>query len=239
MLVGRDRERRALERLLDEARGGRSGVLALIGEPGIGKSALLDAAAEAAAGMRVLRARGVPSESHIPFAGLFELLRPALGSLDRIPPPQAEALETRARAAPRPGGGPVRGRRRHAEPARRAGRARAARGARRRRALARRLERGRAPLRGPPAGRRPDRRRPHRPGRRGVAARRRRPPGAAARRAWPPDAAALLLRRDDPAATDDTAARLHRETGGNPLALLELARERAAAGCRSTCPCPW
>src|SRR4051812_8409926 len=94
MLVGRDRERRALERLLTDAREGRSGVLALTGEAGIGKSTLLDAAQEAAAGMGVLRARGVPSESHIPFAGLFELVRPALGRLDRIPAPQAEALET-------------------------------------------------------------------------------------------------------------------------------------------------
>ncbi len=43
--------------------------------------------------MRVLRARGVESEARIPFASLFELLRPALGALHRIPAPQARALE--------------------------------------------------------------------------------------------------------------------------------------------------
>jgi hypothetical protein len=43
--------------------------------------------------MSVLRAGGVQSEAQLPFGGLFELLRPALGSLGRIPAPQAEALE--------------------------------------------------------------------------------------------------------------------------------------------------
>ena len=94
MLLGREREQQALDRLLEQARGGESAVLALVGEPGIGKSALLDYACERAEGMMVLRARGVVSESQIPFAGLFELVRPALGHLDRIPKPQAAALES-------------------------------------------------------------------------------------------------------------------------------------------------
>jgi DNA-binding CsgD family transcriptional regulator len=101
MLVGRDRERRELARLLADARGGRSGVLALAGEAGIGKSALLDAAAGEATTMRVLRARGVESEARVPFGGLFELLRPALGALARVPPPQAEALERALALRPR------------------------------------------------------------------------------------------------------------------------------------------
>src|SRR4051794_2000159 len=92
MLLGRDEERLALDRLLAEARDGRSGVLALVGEPGIGKTALLDHVAERAEGMRVLRARGVESEAEVPFAGLAELLRPALAALDAIPGPQAAAL---------------------------------------------------------------------------------------------------------------------------------------------------
>src|SRR4051812_1904495 len=92
MLLGRDEERLALDRLLAEARDGRSGVLALVGEPGIGKTALLDYAADRAAGMRLLRARGIESEAEVPFAGLAELVRPALGALDRIPRPQAAAL---------------------------------------------------------------------------------------------------------------------------------------------------
>ena len=94
MLLGRDREQRALTELLEAARGGGSGVLAMVGEAGIGKSALLDYAAEQAAGMNVLRARGVQSEAHIPFAGLFELLRPALPRIGQIPAPQAAALES-------------------------------------------------------------------------------------------------------------------------------------------------
>ena len=71
-----------------------SGVLAVVGEAGIGKSALLDYAEEQAVGMNVLRARGVQSEAHIPFAGLFELLRPALPWISQIPVPQAAALES-------------------------------------------------------------------------------------------------------------------------------------------------
>jgi DNA-binding CsgD family transcriptional regulator len=94
MLLGRDREQEELDRLLETARSGESAVLALVGEPGIGKSALLDYAAEEASDLVLLRARGVVSESQIPFAGLFELLRPALGYLDRIPEPQAAALES-------------------------------------------------------------------------------------------------------------------------------------------------
>jgi DNA-binding CsgD family transcriptional regulator len=92
MLLGRDHEQQALVSLLAGARAGRSGVLAIVGEAGIGKSALLAYAAEQAGGMKVLRARGVQSEAHIPFAGLFELVRPALPWMDRIPAPQAAAL---------------------------------------------------------------------------------------------------------------------------------------------------
>src|SRR5882724_5899241 len=84
MLLAREPERQALEQLLSGARNGRSGVLALVGEPGIGKTSLLDLAVELAGGMRVLRARGVASEAQIPFAALFELLRPALDRLDAI-----------------------------------------------------------------------------------------------------------------------------------------------------------
>ena len=93
MLVGREREREQLERTLESARAGASATLALVGEAGIGKTVLLDHAAERAAGMRVLRARGIESEAQIPFASLLELLRPALVMVDRIPEPQAVALE--------------------------------------------------------------------------------------------------------------------------------------------------
>jgi DNA-binding CsgD family transcriptional regulator len=94
MLLGRDHEQLTLVRLLADARVGDSGVLAIVGEAGIGKSALLAYAEEQASGMNVLRARGVQSEAHIPFAGLFELLRPALPLIGKIPGPQADALES-------------------------------------------------------------------------------------------------------------------------------------------------
>jgi DNA-binding CsgD family transcriptional regulator len=91
-LLGRDDERLALDRLLAEARDGRSGVLAFVGEPGIGKTALLEYAAARATGMQVVRARGIESEAEVPFAGLAELLAAATAYLDRIPARQAEAL---------------------------------------------------------------------------------------------------------------------------------------------------
>src|SRR3954452_1764768 len=92
MLLGRGRERQALDELLVAAREGRSGSLAIVGEVGIGKTTLLDWAEGRTGGMRVLRARGIESEAQVPFAGLFELRRPALGWMDRIPEPQAEPL---------------------------------------------------------------------------------------------------------------------------------------------------
>ncbi|MEA2292129.1 MAG: hypothetical protein QOF17_1149 [Solirubrobacteraceae bacterium] len=92
MLVGRSGERERLQRLLDEARAGRSGALLLHGDPGIGKTALLRWAIDRASGLRVLRVRGIETESDIPFAGLAELVTPLLDRLDDIPPVQAAAL---------------------------------------------------------------------------------------------------------------------------------------------------
>jgi DNA-binding CsgD family transcriptional regulator len=102
MLVGRDPEQTALRRVMADARTGRSAVLGLVGEAGIGKSALLQDAGEHAEGMRILRARGIESEADVPFAGLLELLRPALGALGGVPAPQAAALQ--GALALRPGG---------------------------------------------------------------------------------------------------------------------------------------
>jgi len=93
MLLGRADERREIEQALARARSGASAVLALAGEPGIGKTALLGYAAERAGGMRLLRARGIESEAQVPFGSLLELIRPALVLLDKIPAPQAAALE--------------------------------------------------------------------------------------------------------------------------------------------------
>ncbi|HZB51756.1 MAG TPA: AAA family ATPase, partial [Mycobacteriales bacterium] len=93
MLHGREVERAHLATLLDEAREGHAGTLLVHGEPGAGKSALLDdLVANAGDGVRVLRTQGVESEAPLAFAALHRLLRPVLGRLDRLPAPQARAL---------------------------------------------------------------------------------------------------------------------------------------------------
>ena len=92
MLYGRDAERAAIGALLEAARASQSGALVLRGEPGVGKTALLEDARERAADMYVLSAKGVESESELPFAALHQLLRPALSHLDQLPAPQATAL---------------------------------------------------------------------------------------------------------------------------------------------------
>jgi DNA-binding CsgD family transcriptional regulator len=94
VLVGRDDELRRVTTLLDEARRGRSGTLVVVGEPGVGKSALLAEGRARAQDMCVLAATGVESEVELPFASLHELFRPVLDLLPRIPPPQAHALGT-------------------------------------------------------------------------------------------------------------------------------------------------
>ncbi|MFG2000866.1 ATP-binding protein [Spirillospora sp. NPDC048911] len=93
MLYGRTTELQVVGGLAEGARNGVSGVLVVRGEPGIGKSALLDGAAATAGGMRVLRGVGIESEAQLPFAGLHLLLRPALHRLERLPEPQQRALE--------------------------------------------------------------------------------------------------------------------------------------------------
>ncbi|MGI5418857.1 AAA family ATPase [Actinomadura luteofluorescens] len=92
MLLGRDGELAAIDGLLDRARAGRSGTLVLRGEAGIGKSALLDHAAGAADGMRVLRGTGIETESGMPYAGLHLLLGRHLDRIGGLPDAQAEAL---------------------------------------------------------------------------------------------------------------------------------------------------
>lgn len=92
MLVGRRSEQDRIGRLLSAARRGRSGALLVRGEPGIGKTALLESARSRARGMNVLSVRGVESERELPFAALAELLDPLLDRLATIPAPQARAL---------------------------------------------------------------------------------------------------------------------------------------------------
>ena len=91
-LLGRRSESDALVKLLETVRGGRSEVLVVRGEPGIGKTALLKQAIGSASGFRVARAVGVQSEMELPFAGLQQLCAPMLDLLDRLPEPQRDAL---------------------------------------------------------------------------------------------------------------------------------------------------
>ncbi len=91
-LRGRKQQCRALDGLLADVRAGRSRALVVRGEPGIGKTALLDYAAETAPDFRVARAEGVESEMELPFAALHQLCGPVLGRLGRLPGPQRDAL---------------------------------------------------------------------------------------------------------------------------------------------------
>jgi DNA-binding CsgD family transcriptional regulator len=94
MLHGRHEECAAIDRLLVDAGGQRSGALVIRGEVGVGKSALLAYAADRAAGrMRVLWGFGVESESELAFAALHQLVRPVLDHVERLPGPQATALQ--------------------------------------------------------------------------------------------------------------------------------------------------
>ena len=92
MLLDRLTERAALGRVLAVARGGRSAVLVVRGEAGVGKTALLDDALAAAAGMGVARVAGVESEMELAYAALQQLCAPMLEGLERLPEPQRDAL---------------------------------------------------------------------------------------------------------------------------------------------------
>ena len=92
-LRGRSRERDHLGRLLAGIRSGRSGVLVVRGEAGIGKTALLEQFVEQAEGCVVARATGVQADMELPFAALQQLFGSMLGSLEPLPDPQREAVE--------------------------------------------------------------------------------------------------------------------------------------------------
>ena len=91
-MVDRCVEKKALDALLDSVRAGMSGALVLRGEPGIGKSALLDYAVERAADLQIVRTVAVESEKTLGFAAVHQLLVPLLPVMDRLPEPQRQAL---------------------------------------------------------------------------------------------------------------------------------------------------
>ncbi|MGW1521503.1 ATP-binding protein [Streptomyces sp. NPDC002287] len=93
VLIGRQDEMRRLDALLDAARRGRGGALVLRGEPGIGKSALLNHLHRAAGGLLVMRASGAEFEMELPFAALHQLLAPVTGRLAGLPAPHRTALQ--------------------------------------------------------------------------------------------------------------------------------------------------
>ena len=91
-LIDRSAETQMIRQVLDSVRRGMSGALVLRGEPGVGKSALLDYAAECAADLQVVRIVAVESETSLGFAAVHRLLLPFLHSVDRLPGPQRRAL---------------------------------------------------------------------------------------------------------------------------------------------------
>ncbi|MEU3015645.1 LuxR family transcriptional regulator [Nocardia asteroides] len=91
MLHGRDTEQATIDDLLSGARAGRSGALVLRGEAGIGKTALLDYAA--AQGVPTVRSAGIESEAELPFAALHLLVRPGMALVRQLPDRQRAAME--------------------------------------------------------------------------------------------------------------------------------------------------
>ncbi len=91
-LTGRAEETRVLDHLVDAVRSGESRVLVLRGEPGVGKTALLDYLTEQARGLRLAHAAGAPAVTELAFAGLHQLCAPILDGLDALPGPRRDAL---------------------------------------------------------------------------------------------------------------------------------------------------
>jgi DNA-binding CsgD family transcriptional regulator len=105
-LLGRERERAALDGLVKAARDGSGGALVVHGEPGVGKTALLDDAVERATTLRILRSAGVEGEMELPFAAVQLLCGPILGLAEQLPRPQRDALEVAFGLSPGPAPSP-------------------------------------------------------------------------------------------------------------------------------------
>src|SRR5215475_7175847 len=93
-LIDRVAERSLLDGVLRDVRSGQSRVLVLHGDPGVGKTALMDYVAAHASGCRLVRAAGIESEMELAYAALHQLCAPMLDHLDRLPVPQRDALAT-------------------------------------------------------------------------------------------------------------------------------------------------
>ncbi len=92
MLLGRERECGLIDGLLERARSGAAGVLLVLGEAGIGKTALLDYAAERSTDITTVRASGIESEAELDFSALFDVCRPLLHNMGELAERQRDAL---------------------------------------------------------------------------------------------------------------------------------------------------
>jgi DNA-binding CsgD family transcriptional regulator len=101
-LIGRRAERGVADRLIAAVRAGKGRALVVCGEPGVGKTALLDYAAGRASDCQVARVSGVQSEMELAFAALQQLCAPMLHRLHRLPDPQRDALRTAFGLSPEP-----------------------------------------------------------------------------------------------------------------------------------------
>ncbi|HEY2655235.1 MAG TPA: LuxR C-terminal-related transcriptional regulator [Solirubrobacteraceae bacterium] len=92
-MLGRGGEREVIDRLLDGVRAGRGGALMMLGEPGVGKTALLEYFVDAAPEFRIARTVGVEAEMELPYAAVQQLCSPFLDLSERLPRPQHDALD--------------------------------------------------------------------------------------------------------------------------------------------------
>ena len=92
-LLGRQAECGAVDDWLVDVRGGRSVSIVVRGEPGIGKTTLVDYVQQSASDCLISKASGVESEMELAFGGLHQLCAPFLDRLDRLPPPSATRSE--------------------------------------------------------------------------------------------------------------------------------------------------
>ncbi|HJP80090.1 MAG TPA: AAA family ATPase, partial [Pseudonocardiaceae bacterium] len=93
-LIGRRAESAVLDQVIGAVRSGQSRALVVHGEPGVGKTALLDYLAVQARSFQVIRAGGIQSEMELAYAGLHQLCLPLLDRIGQLPQPQGQALRT-------------------------------------------------------------------------------------------------------------------------------------------------
>ncbi|MGI9659275.1 MAG: AAA family ATPase, partial [Gaiellaceae bacterium] len=104
MLAGREAECQRLDAAIEASATGESAALVLVGDAGVGKTTLLDYAADRVGSGGLLRVRGSELESELAFSGLADLVRPIVDHLGEIPAPQSAALAGALALGPPTGG---------------------------------------------------------------------------------------------------------------------------------------